>query len=73
MSDDIRFQADEHIPTAVIAGLQRRGIDALSTPKAGLLGATDKVQLALEFGSFDFGLDNHISLVMVSLRNQFDP
>jgi predicted nuclease of predicted toxin-antitoxin system len=47
MSDTIRFQADEHIPTAVIAGLQRRGIDVLSTPKAGLLGATDKVQLAV--------------------------
>lgn len=46
MSNDIKFQTDEHIPSAVIAGLQRRGIDVLSTPQAGLLGCTDEEQLA---------------------------
>ncbi|MCP4415011.1 MAG: hypothetical protein GY805_00210 [Chloroflexi bacterium] len=47
MSNDIRYQADEHISSAVIIGLQRRGIDMWSTPQAGLLGASDKAQLAL--------------------------
>lgn len=42
----IRFQTDEHIPAAVIAGLRRRHIDVMSTPQAGLLGATDQKQLA---------------------------
>ena len=42
----IRFQTDEHIPAAVIAGLRRRQIDVLSTPQANLLGAADEQQLA---------------------------
>ncbi|MEM7800453.1 MAG: DUF5615 family PIN-like protein [Chloroflexota bacterium] len=42
----IRFQTDEHIPAAVIAGLNRRHINVLSTLQAGLLGATDEMQLA---------------------------
>lgn len=46
MSKDIKFQTDEHIPSAVITGLQRRGLDVLSTPQAGLLGASDEDQLA---------------------------
>ena len=45
MSSAIQFQTDEHIPSAVIVGLQRRGIDVLSTPQAGLLGASDTAQL----------------------------
>ena len=43
---EIRFQTDEHIPNAVIAGLKRRRIDVLSSLEAGLLGAADEVQLA---------------------------
>ncbi len=45
MSNNIKFQTDEHIPSAVIIGLRRRGIDVLSTPQAELLGATDEDQL----------------------------
>ena len=45
MSKVIKLQADEHIPSAVIVGLQRRGIDVLSTSQASLLGATDEQQL----------------------------
>ena len=43
---EIRFQTDEHIPAAVIAGLERRRVDVLSTPQAGLLGSADEEQLA---------------------------
>ena len=45
MSNSVKFQTDEHIPSAVIIGLQRRGIDVLSTPQAGLLGSSDRDQL----------------------------
>ena len=44
--DALKFQTDENISKVVINGLQRRGADVLSTPKAGLKGATDEEQLA---------------------------
>jgi predicted nuclease of predicted toxin-antitoxin system len=47
---EIRFQTDEHIPNAVIAGLKRRRVDVLSSLEAGLLGAADEVQLAFATG-----------------------
>jgi predicted nuclease of predicted toxin-antitoxin system len=47
MTSEIKFQTDEHIPSAVIKGLQRRGIDVLSTKQAGLLGVADEEQLAV--------------------------
>lgn len=46
MSHPIKLQTDEHIPSAVILGLRQRGIDVLSTPQAGLLGAADEPQLS---------------------------
>lgn len=46
MSQQIKYYTDEHIPTAVVEGLRRRGIDTLTTAEAGLLGAADEVQLA---------------------------
>jgi predicted nuclease of predicted toxin-antitoxin system len=45
--NDIKFQTDEHIPAAVIAGLKRRRVDVLGSPQAGLLGAADEKQLAV--------------------------
>jgi len=41
----IRIYTDEHIPAAVIEGLRQLGIDVLSVPDAGLLGADDWVHL----------------------------
>jgi predicted nuclease of predicted toxin-antitoxin system len=46
MPRTIRFHLDENCPSAVAAGLRRRGIDVTSTPKAGLLVATDEAQTA---------------------------
>lgn len=46
MSEVIKYYTDEHVPTAVVAGLQRRGIDVLTTPVAEMLGASDEAQLA---------------------------
>lgn len=47
MSDKIKYYTDEHIPSAVVAGLRRRDIDVLTTAEAGMLGASDEAQLAL--------------------------
>ena len=47
MNAEVKYYTDEHIPSAVVAGLRRRGIDVLTTVEAGMLGATDGAQLAL--------------------------
>jgi len=47
MSVEIKFYTDENVPTAVVKGLQRRGVDVLSTQEAGMLGAPDEEHLAL--------------------------
>ncbi len=46
MARTIRFHLDEHVDAAVADGLRRRGVDVTTTPGAGLLEATDEVQLA---------------------------
>lgn len=43
---DIRFYLDEHIAQSVVAGLERRGVDAITTDEAGIRGASDEEQLA---------------------------
>jgi uncharacterized protein with PIN domain len=43
---EIRLHLDEHIDTAIAVGLRRRGIDVTTTLEAGLLRASDSVQLA---------------------------
>ena len=42
----VRFHADEHISSAVVDGLRRRGIDVTTTHQAGLAAAIDYHQLA---------------------------
>lgn len=42
----IKIYADESVPVAVVAGLQRRGVEAISARDAGNLGFTDLEQLA---------------------------
>ena len=42
----VRIYADESVPVAIAAGLQRRAVDALSARDAGNLGLTDRQQLA---------------------------
>ena len=47
MASDVRFYADENVSAAVIEGIRRRGIPVLSTPEAGMLGASDAEHFAL--------------------------
>jgi predicted nuclease of predicted toxin-antitoxin system len=44
---DVRYYTDEHIARAVAAGLRLRGIDVVTVPEAGMLGASDEEHLAL--------------------------
>ena len=43
--NEIRYYTDENISRAVINGLRQRGVDVLSVPEAGMLGASDEEQL----------------------------
>lgn len=43
---EIRFHLDEHIATAIAAGLRSRGVDVTTTPEQGLVGASDLEQIA---------------------------
>ena len=47
MSGKIKFYTDEHVPTAVVNGLRRRGVDVLTVKEADMLGASDEEHLAL--------------------------
>jgi hypothetical protein len=47
----LRFQLDEHLPNALARALRARGIDAVTTAEAGLLGASDAVQLQTALAS----------------------
>jgi predicted nuclease of predicted toxin-antitoxin system len=42
----ISFYTDEHVSRAVIQGLRHRGIDVLTVPEAGMMGAQDDEHLA---------------------------
>lgn len=42
----IRYYTDEHVARAVIHGLRQRGVDVVSVPEAGMMGATDEAHLA---------------------------
>ena len=37
MSDRIKLYTDEHVPSAINAGLRQRGVEVMSTPEAGML------------------------------------
>ena len=41
----IRFFTDEQVSKAVVMGIRRRGVDVLTVPEAGTLGASDPEQL----------------------------
>ena len=46
MGSRIKFYTAEHIPRAIIRGLRERGVDVLSVPDAGLMGAPDEEHVA---------------------------
>jgi hypothetical protein len=45
MAQPVKFYTDEHIPRAVVRALRLHGVDVLTVPEAGTLGASDDVHL----------------------------
>ncbi|MFC2173386.1 DUF5615 family PIN-like protein [Acidobacteriota bacterium] len=58
----IKLYTDEHVARAVVRGLRQRGLDVLTVPEAGLLGASDEEQLrrATEEGRVVFTQDDDL-------------
>jgi predicted nuclease of predicted toxin-antitoxin system len=46
MVEKIKFHLDESVSNAIGFGLRRRGIDVTTTPEMGLIGASDREQIA---------------------------
>lgn len=59
MSERIKYYLDEHVNPAVADGLRRRGIDAITTVEAKMLGAEDieHLELATSMGRVVFTQD----------------
>ena len=55
----VRYYTDEHVAQAVIRGLRQRGIDVLTVPEAGSMGASDEdhLELASKLGRVVFTQD----------------
>jgi predicted nuclease of predicted toxin-antitoxin system len=45
VEDRIKFYTDEHVPKAVVRGLQQRGVDVVTVAEADMLGASDAEHL----------------------------
>jgi len=45
MGQPVKFYTDEHVARAVVRALRQRGVDVVTVPEVGLLGATDKEHL----------------------------
>ena len=45
MIGKISFYTDEHVSRAVVRGLRQRGVDVLTVPEAGTMGASDEEHL----------------------------
>lgn len=46
MANKLKFHLDESVSNAIAKGLRMRGIDITTSPEEGLIGASDKEQLA---------------------------
>ena len=62
MAPQIKFYFDEHVPRAVLKGLQQRGVDVLTARAAGRAGLPDDAQL-------EFATQN--GRVMVTLDSDY--
>lgn len=46
MIERIKFHLDESVSNAIALGLRRRRIDVTTTPEVGLIGVSDREQIA---------------------------
>jgi len=56
---NVRYYVDEHVGSAVVHGLRRRGVDVITVAEAGMRGRNDESQLAfaLQAGRVTFTQD----------------
>ena len=66
MGQDITFYTDECVAKAVVRGLQQRGVDVLTVPEAGMLGATDERQQDDDFLRLHAAGAEHAGIVYAS-------
>ena len=68
MANKLKFHLDESVSNAIAKGLRMRGIDITTSPEEGLIGASDKEQLAyaLSQGRVVFTFDDDF-LVLSSM------
>jgi uncharacterized protein with PIN domain len=55
----VRYYVDEHVGSAIVRGLRRRGVDVTTVTEAGMRGRSDEAQLAfaLQAGRVTFTQD----------------
>lgn len=72
MSEKIKFHLDESVSNAIANGLRKRGIDVTTSPASGLIGASDKEQLAFALSQqrviFTFD-DDFLSLASTGIEH----
>ncbi len=72
MSQKIKFHLDESVSNAIANGLRNRGIDVTTSADSGLIGASDKEQLAFALSQqrviFTFD-DDFLSLASTGIEH----
>ena len=72
MSLLIKFHLDESVSNAIANGLRKRGIDVTTSPESGLIGSSDKEQLAFALSQqrviFTFD-DDFLSLASTGIEH----
>ena len=72
MLNKIRFHLDENVSNAIANGLRKRGINVTTSPEEGLIGVSDREQLAFALSQqrviFTFD-DDFLSLASTSIEH----
>ncbi|MGK7936152.1 MAG: DUF5615 family PIN-like protein [Xenococcaceae cyanobacterium] len=72
MSTKIKFHLDENVSNAIANGLRKRDINVTTSPEEGLIGASDKEQLAFALSQqrviFTFD-DDFLSLASTGIEH----
>ena len=61
MIERIKFHLDESVSNAIALGLRRRGINVTTTSETGLMGVSDREQIA-------FALSENRILILIYLK-----
>ncbi len=72
MSQKIKFHLDESVSNAIANGLRKRGVDVTTSGESGLIGSSDKEQLAFALSQqrviFTFD-DDFLSLASTGIEH----